>query len=273
MRTIVVSVPPDAVELASDRLWAAGAGAVEERAASGGLVELRTSLGSSDVRSLERLGVVPAEWEIGFEDADDAPAETWRRFVRPIEVRSGLVITPAWIDIETSSDVSVVRIEPGGSFGLGDHPTTRLSAAAADELVIPGDRVLDVGCGSGVLSIVAAQRGATQVIAIDIAEAAREATIDNAIRNGVGDLIEVTTTTVGAITGAFDVVLANILAPTLVSMAPDLRRVTARQGSLVVSGVLTGGYDDVVDALQPMQPVDERHLDGWSAVTFVHQEC
>jgi len=271
VRTVVVTVPVDAAEVASDRLWNAGARAVEEREAADGRVELRTSLAGDDAVSLERLGSVPGGWVVAFEDVDDAPAETWRQFARPIEIRPGLTIAPAWLGSAELPSGSV-RIEPGASFGLGDHPTTRLSAAAADALVGPGDRVLDVGCGSGVLGIIAARRGATRVVAIDVAEAAREATSGNSARNGVADLVEVSTTPVAEIHGVFDVVLANILAPTLVGMAPDLRRLTADDGRLVVSGVLTGGYDHVAEALRPMRPADARHLDGWSAVTFVHEQ-
>jgi ribosomal protein L11 methyltransferase len=155
---------------------------------------------------------------------------------------------------------------------LGDHPTTRLSAAVTHEVVRPGDRVLDVGCGSGVLSIVAALRGADRVVAIDVGEAAREATVDNAIRNDVRDRIDASTIPVTDVTGDFDVVIANILAPVLVSMATSLRRLTADRGVLVMSGVLTGGHDHVIEAMRPMRPIAERHLDGWSAVTLAHEQ-
>jgi ribosomal protein L11 methyltransferase len=250
----------------------AGARAVEERDVHDDRIELRTSLGSDDSVALERLGSVPDGWMVTFDDVDDSPAETWKRFVRPVEIRSGLVIAPAWSDVDIPSESSVIRIDPGGSFGLGDHPTTRLTAFVADQLVDTGDRVLDVGCGSGVLSIVAARCGASRVVAIDIAEEAREATIENAARNGVGDRIEASVAPLGIVAGTFDVVLANILAPALVSMSTDLSRLTAPHGSLVVSGVLTGGYDHVAGALEPMRVADARHLDGWSAITFVHQE-
>jgi len=268
VRTIVLTVPIDALDIASDRLWVAGARAVEERDVGGGVVELRTALASDDTRSLARLGDVPIDWNVRFEHLDDEPAETWREFARPIEVCGGLVIAPAWSEFDAPPDVTVVRIEPGGSFGLGDHPTTRLVAAATHGLVRRGDRVLDVGCGSGVLSIIAATCGAERVVAIDIADAAREATTDNAQRHGVDDRIDVSTTPIGHIDGVFDVVLANVLAPALVGMAPDLKRLTAHDGTLVVSGVLAGGYDHVAAALEPMRPVGAQHLDGWSAVSF-----
>jgi len=270
MRIVALTVPGEVAELAADRLWAAGAQAVEERDAGDGRVELRTSLGSADLVAGARLGEIPLEWSLDFIEVDPLPAETWREFARPIMVSDLLVIRPAWHETAGRPDGLDVAIEPGGSFGLGDHPTTRAVAAVVDDLARPSQHVLDVGCGSGVLAIVAAMRGAARVVAIDIAEAAREATEDNALRNGVADVVEASTTALGDIDGRFDLVLANILAPTLVAMAPDLQRVTAEHGRLVISGVLTGGYDHVVEALEPMRVIASRDVDGWSAVTLAH---
>lgn len=273
MRVLALTVPVAASELAADRLWTAGAQAVEERDAGGDHVELRTSLGSDDVVAVRRLGPVPADWSYEFVEVDSRPAETWREFVAPIVIGERLVIRPAWLPTGDDPDVLEIAIEPGGSFGLGDHPTTRSTAAVLDELAGPGARVLDVGCGSGVLAIIAARRGARQVVAIDIAEPAREATEENARRNGVDDVVEASTTPLGGIEGQFDIVLANILAPALVAMAPDLRRVTADDGRLVISGVLAGGYDHVVAALSPMRVIASRDVEGWSAVTLAHRSA
>lgn len=270
MRIPVVAVPIDAAELAADRLWAAGAQAVEERDLDDGRVELRTSLGDDIEVAARRLGDVPADWSVSFVEVDPRPAETWRSFARPIVVSERLVIRPAWQPAGGAAGVLDVAIEPGGSFGLGDHPTTRATAAVLDDLIETGQHVLDVGCGSGVLAVIAALRGAHRVTAIDIAEPARTATEDNARRNGVADRIVASTTPLDEIEGRFDLVLANILAPALVALAPDLRRVTAGGGRLVISGVLTGGYDHVVAALAPMEVLAWRDVDGWSAVTFAH---
>lgn len=270
MRVLVLSVPGDDVELASDRLWSAGAGAVEERPLGNGLAELRTILAESDRVSLGRLGTLPPTWQVSFETVDPQPLETWRQFARPIVVSESLVIRPAWLSATDRPGVVEVAIEPGGSFGLGDHPTTRLSAAAVWRATRPGDRVLDVGCGSGVLSIIAAHRGAADVVAIDIAESAREATDHNAVLNGVDDRIAASTDPVSAVDGTFDVVVANILAPVLVAIAADLRRLTAPEGRLVLSGILAERHDHVLAALHPMQVVGTQLLEGWASVELRH---
>ncbi len=270
MRVLVLCVPLDDAELASDRLWAAGACAVEERAADGSTAELRTILADSDDVSLARLGRLAPGWTVSFLDVDDAPAQTWREFSEPILVNDRLVVRPAWLARVDSPDVLEVEIEPGGSFGLGDHPTTRVSADATWRLTTAGSRVLDVGCGSGVLSIIAALRGASRVVAIDIAEAAREATLDNAARNGVTDRIEVSTSAIEHLSGSFDLVVANILAPALVAMSAHLRRLTAPDGRLVLSGVLAGQHAHVIAALAPMRVVTTTELEGWASVELCH---
>lgn len=273
MRILALTVPAAVAELAADRLWTAGAQAVEQRDLTDGRVELRTSLASDDDVAAARLGEVAPGWSVDFVEVDARPAETWREFARPIVVSDRLVIRPAWQPGGEVPGVLDVAIEPGGSFGLGDHPTTRSTAAVLDELIVPGQRVLDVGCGSGVLAIIAALRGAARVVAIDIAEPAREATDDNARRNGVTEVVEASTTPLDSVEGRFDLVVANILAPTLVALAPDLRRVTAIGGRLVISGVLADGYDHVVAALAPMRVVAAEQVDGWSAVTLAHPEA
>lgn len=270
MRIVALQVPAAEAEVAADRLWGAGARAVEEVDLDDGRVELRTSLGRDERAARRRFGGVPDGWVMGFMEVDERPAQTWRRFAQPIEVNERLVIRPAWLAPTNLAGVLDVSIEPGGSFGLGDHPTTRLSAAAVDALVRPGDRVADLGCGSGVLAIIAARRDAGRVVATDIAEAAREATVENAERNGVGHVIETSTTPIGELAGTFDLVLANILAPTLIDVAADLRRLTDRSGRLVISGVLSDGYGHVVTALAPMRVIEVHDLDGWSAVTLAH---
>lgn len=270
MRHVVLRVPEEAAELAADRLWSAGASAVEERASSEGLVELRSVLAQDEDTSSIRLGAVPADWTVTIEEVDEVASEAWRDHAAPIEVNDQLTIRPAWLLDEPGAGVTEVLIEPAASFGLGDHPTTRLSADAVWRLSRPGSRVIDVGCGSGVLGIIAARRGASHVEAIDIAEAAREATLDNARRNGVADRVVATTTPLDQVEGRFDLVAANILAPVLVSLADDLRRVTAAGGYLVLAGILVDRWDHVAEALAPMQVVETATLGEWAGLVLQH---
>ncbi len=159
----------------------------------------------------------------------------------PSWVDAALVVVPAWHDIDHRRPTCCASTSiPGAAFGLGDHPTTVLTLRLLRRTWWPGATVLDVGCGSGVLSVVAARLGAPYVEAIDISPAAVEATVANAERNGVAGAISVSTRPLAAIDEPFDLVLANLLAPVLVDLAPELRRVVAPSGALIVSGVLDG---------------------------------
>lgn len=270
MELAELRVPHTDAELAADRLWAAGTTGVEELELESGRLAFRAVLtgDSSDrIGVLARLGDLPDGWSLHWVDVDDAPSDAWREHVVPVEIDGpdGFVLRPAWLPPVGDGRVEIV-IEPGASFGLGDHPTTRLCAAATRSLVRAEHRVLDVGCGSGVLGIVAIRFGAARVTAIDVSAAAVDATRSNALLNGVDDAIEVSLTPLSRVRGSFDVVIANILAPTLVALADDLVRVLDDGGVLVVSGVLTESHEHVVAALAPLQVRRRRESGAWCAL-------
>lgn len=263
MRALVITVAAGEVELASDALWALGVVAVEERVGPHGTIELWTSLG--DEVGYDDIGL-PTRWPWRLEEVDEAVSETWREFAEPIWVDSDLVVQPKWVTFDAPVGVTVVQIDPGVTFGMGDHPTTMLSLRALRRELRHRDRMLDVGCGSGVLAIAAMKFGAASATAIDIAPAAVPVTSANSAANDVE--VEVSTTPLAEVTGTFEIVMANILAPTLVALAPDMRRVLAPGGALVISGVLEDAHQHVLDALVPLQVVATDIQDGWAAVTL-----
>ena len=272
MRSFVVTAPAGESELAADALWALGVCAVEERAsaASSSDVELWTAVADGEVAVKQAVSALRAGWTWRVETLDAEPAETWRDHARPVSIGNSVMIIPAWLDPPVPSDITPVYVEPEASFGLGDHPTTRLALAHLVAAVgeRPDARVLDVGCGSGVLAITAVLRGALCARAVDVSPAAVEATRHNALRNDVEALLDVDGTEIGALGGAYDIVAANILAPVLVSMAPELRRVTDPGGLLIVSGVLADRHDHVLDALAPLVAVETSETEGWAAITL-----
>ena len=270
LRVTVVTVPAADAELGADRLMQAGAFAVEERQIHDGRVELRAVLADSHTAARDRLGELPRQWSVTSETLDDTPAATWREYVAPVRIAPQLVVRPAWLPPVGEEGVTEVAIEPGATFGLGDHPTTRLCAAAVWRMRPPPARMLDVGTGSGVLAIVAVQAGAGHATATDIVDVSPAVVAANAARNGVADRITPSTTPLEQIDGVFDLVVANILAPTLIAMAHDLVRLTAPGGTLIVSGLLDGRYDHVVAALSPMEMIGVDRLEGWVALVLHH---
>lgn len=271
-RLLVVICGPADAELAADMLWGLGVTAIDERSV-GNLTELWTSVG-------DEVETVLADVEAhGFasriEEIDTSVVDTWRQHVDRFEVSARLAIRPAWVTASSESRVGQheLVIEPGATFGMGDHPTTRLCLRAVDRLVDRlagrGAQVLDVGTGSGVLAVAAAVLGAGFVTAIDLGPHSPIITRTNAAANGVGDRIVASDMPLSELDGWFDLILANILAPVLIEMAADLRRVLAPEGRLVISGLLGSRYRHVLDRLAPLRPIRIDGDSGWVAVELM----
>lgn len=274
MRAFVLTVPASESELAANALWSLGAAAVEERDVTpeASHVELWTVLGDEPGLVTSAADAFPERWRWRFAELDESIVNSWREHAVPTWVSPELVIVPAWKTLRPAppADVAVVSIDPGGAFGLGDHPSTMASLRALRAVQWPGASVLDVGSGSGVLGVVAARFGAPRVVSVDSSQAAVEATADNARRNGVAAVVDATRAPIAELQDPFDVVLANILAPVLVELAPELRRLTAPGGVLIVSGLLQDKFDHVVGALAPMRLVDRHDTQGWTALVLRH---
>ena len=276
MRAFVVTADGHDVDLASDVLWGLGVRAIEERPGEDrSQVELWTSVGEEDEAIERAVTALRGRWGHRVVDLDDVDAhasQRWREFASPMLVDDQLVVVPAWQ--EAPEAATVVYVEPGGAFGLGDHPTTLMSLRGLARLVRSDQRtddVIDVGCGTGVIAVTAAMLLGRRVRAIDVASAAVEATNGNARRNGVPDLVDADATALADVEGDFDVVVANIFAPVLVSLADDLRRVTRPDGRLLISGILAESHQHVLDALAPMRVVRTDVLDGWACVELCHR--
>ncbi|MBI2895458.1 MAG: 50S ribosomal protein L11 methyltransferase [Deltaproteobacteria bacterium] len=169
---------------------------------------------------------------------DEDWAETWKAHFEPVHVAGRLWVLPPWSPVPDDRDPTVV-IEPGMAFGTGSHPTTAWCLETLARILPsrPGAAVLDVGCGSGILGIAAKKLGAGRVTMIDNDVDAVAIARGNMETNGCTDL-EVGATPVDRIAGAFDVIVANILAPTLVELAPPIGRRLGPAGELLLSGIL-----------------------------------
>ena len=195
------------------------------------------------------------------------PEQDWVRLTQsqfaPVDVTPEFWIVPTWHEPPAQAR-QVIRLDPGLAFGTGTHPTTRMCLRWIATQSLAGQRVLDYGCGSGILAIGAAKYGASDIDAVDIDEAAVRATLDNAQANGV-------TLKAGlpdAAQGLYDTVLANILATPLKMLAPLLRAHVARGGSLVLAGILERQADELTAAYAPychLALADAQ--DGWVLMT------
>ena len=222
--------------------------------------------GDADAERAATL-VLAQPWaaDVHVQSLAPVPDADWVRLTQsqfePLAVTPSFWIVPSWHDAPAAAR-EVIRLDPGLAFGTGSHPTTRmvLRWIAANADAVQGARVLDYGCGSGILAIAAARFGAAEVVAVDIDPAAVGATADNAQRNRV-------TLQAGlpdAAHGGFDVVLANILARPLELLAPLLAGHVAAGGGLVLSGILERQADALAAAYAPLLPIGVlERLDGW----------
>ena len=214
------------------------------------------------VTELRRQG-----WAAAARPADDDPQLiAWRNGTRPICIGDGrLLVTLPWADVERHA-VPVVEIDPGGAFGAGTHPSSRLLLEALAARLQGGERVLDVGCGSGVLAIAAVVLGATAAVGIDIEDAALTATHANAVRNGVEPQVMASSVPLQAIDGTFDVIVANIGRDVLIDLAPDIERRLAPGGWLGLSGISPAQVSLVAAAFSALRVVATPRLDDWAAI-------
>jgi ribosomal protein L11 methyltransferase len=170
-------------------------------------------------------------------------SQTWKDHYRPLPVGHNLIIIPAWLQGTASSRTEIV-LDPGMAFGTGTHPSTRLCLEAMEDHLKPGDAVLDIGTGSGILSIAAALLGAGSVLSLDTDPHAVEAARQNVVRNNVPDRVQVLPGSLQQARKKFkhdppNLILANILAPTLESLLHDgLGDLLDADGCLILSGIL-----------------------------------
>jgi ribosomal protein L11 methyltransferase len=172
-------------------------------------------------------------------------AEECKRGFQPISVTRDIVILPAWDESEFPEKI-VIRIKPGMAFGTGDHATTQLCIRAIEKLLKPGNRILDVGCGSAILSIVSAKLGASHALGLDIDQDATENAKENLTLNDTGDIVEVRlgTANAGMTQGCFDLAVANINRVEIVESYDKIEPLVKDRGVLIFSGIPDGeeGY-------------------------------
>lgn len=196
-------------------------------------------------------------------------AEAWKAHYHPVRLGRRLVIRPRWIELETSPDDVVLVLDPGMAFGTGTHPTTQLCLEALEDLMQPGLRVLDLGCGSGILAIAAAKLGAAQVLALDIDPIAVRTTQENAQSNGAADrIIAQEGSLESVITSArrFDLIVVNILAKVIIAMCDQRLGDTVRPGGRAIfSGIIETQAEEVETALRKtgLEPVGRRQENDW----------
>ncbi len=187
--------------------------------------------------------------------AEEDWAESWKEYFHVERFGARIVVVPSWRTYAPQPDDVVLTLDPGMAFGTGQHETTRMCLEALERAARPGVRVLDVGCGSGILAIAAAKLGARDVRAVDVDPNCVRVTRENAAANGVDSTVRAETGSAGDAwpfgepAVGFDIVVANIIARVIIELASPLVAALAPSGALIVSGIIGEREQDVRDAL------------------------
>ena len=206
--------------------------------------------------------------------ADENWMASWKEHYHPIPIGKKLLVLPAWIEQADNSRIAV-KIDPSMAFGTGTHPSTQLCMELVEEYTEPGKPVIDIGCGSGILSIAALKMGASHALAVDIDPASVKATGENSSSNGVLEKVECGQGSVPEIkAGKFSliqapVVLANILAPILIRLFDaGMADLVAPGGVIILAGILAEQADSVIDSAgsHGLTFVEKRQSGDWVAL-------
>lgn len=220
----------------------------------------------------ERLNAEGIEHKIIADKCDvEGCLENWKKYFNPINIGEKLLIRPVWRDDYDPQGRIVLNLEPGLAFGTGTHETTRLCLQALEKHVKKGDIMLDVGCGSGILSVAALLLGAEHATGIDIDPLAVKSSIENAERNNVadrytgihGDLAE-------KASGCYDIITANIVADAIIMLSADIEKLMNDKTIYIMSGIIDTRLDDVLSALPPTIRIIEQYEEkGWICLAAI----
>ncbi len=228
--------------------------------------------------NLQQLGETIGQVEIRTGVIDDRDWNAaWKRFFKPIRIGKHLVIKPSWETFEPQCDDLVIELDPGMAFGTGLHASTRLTMTLLEQYMCPGSAVLDVGVGSGILSIAAARLGAQYVLGVDTDEEAVAIARENVLKNSRGNIshksvkehIELRVGSIDTleISQQFDCIVMNIRPNIIVPLVPYAATFLQTGGALIVSGILEEEGADLLHEIRNFEFIEHHHVteEGWIA--------
>lgn len=263
---------------------------VEQRSNSGTRITFFVSNNASGIemlsgikRSIVLLKENEKEFDLGSLEMtmknvkEEDWANNWKKYFKPFAIGEKIIIKPSWEELKEDQGKIVLKIDPGHIFGTGTHETTQLCIEAIEQYVKQGDKVLDVGCGSGILSIASMLLGAEKADAVDIDPNAVDIAYENAERNEInketyhviaGNILEDSTLDENYRGKCYDVVEANIVADIIIALAPNVCGYLKRNGIFIASGIITDRLDDVLNALKKnaFELVETKIKKDWAAV-------
>jgi ribosomal protein L11 methyltransferase len=203
-------------------------------------------------------------------------ADAWKEYFNVTRITDRIVVKPEWKPHTPAPDEIVIHIDPGMAFGTGTHPTTAMCLELLEKHLRPGQQVLDVGCGSGILMIGAAKLGAAGLTGIDTDPVAVDITRENLEKNKIDpDIFTLCATTLDKIPGSpYDLVMANIIAQVIVEITADIKKRMAPKGIALLSGIIQERKPDIMEALaaSDLALVSEKIQGEWVAMVVCHKD-
>ena len=284
MEWLQVSVDVDAevAEAVADVLsrFAPGGVAIEvsgeDRTLAVGSVTVRAYLPVGPDTPDTRQRLEEALWHLGQISPIPSPtfthvaeadwADAWKEHFHPLRVGEHIVIKPTWREFQASAGDIVIELDPGMAFGTGLHPTTQMCLMALEKSIQPGDRVLDLGTGSGILALAAAKLGARTVLALDTDPVAVAVARENVQLNGATDQVTVAQGSLEQATGTYDLVVVNILAKVIIALAREGLAACVRAGGRwVAAGIIDPQVGEVTTALTAagLRVTEQQRITDW----------
>ncbi len=222
---------------------------------------LEAMLAASDIRNSIEIKIVDdADW-----------SENWKKYFKQINVGQKLSVCPSWENPVFESGRQVIMLDPGAAFGTGAHATTRLCMELLEDRCPEGCRMLDVGCGSGILAIAAAKLGAKECFGVDIDPIAVKVANENSAENGVGEHTDFKVGSIELADGEYDVMCANIVADVIIMLAEDIAARLKKGCPVICSGIIEGRQQEVEEALVKAGLKIEKKIvsENWHAIAAV----
>jgi len=208
--------------------------------------------------------------EISFNEINDNDwSESWKKYYKPLRIGKNIVIKPSWEDFDIESDDIMIELDPGMAFGTGTHETTIMCTEALESFVSRDNKVYDIGCGSGILSIVGAKLGASNVVGVDLDPNSIKVSKENIKINNVEDKVEIVEgNLLDVIKDKADIIVSNILAEVIAGMTGDVRKYLVDDGVFITSGIILDKIDLVKDSLieNKFTILETRTLGKWACI-------
>lgn len=239
-------------------------------------VEDRIGTLKKSIRALEAYGIHLGACTFNTSEIfEEDWATAWEQYYKPVHVSELLTVTPTWETYEPrSKEEIIIELDPGMAFGTGTHETTTLCMKALEKYMTPDDVVIDIGCGSGILSITSVKLGAEHVYAYDLDEIAVKSALENIAINRCGERVTVKhQDLLTNVHHQVDVVVSNILAEVIIKVTPDVRSVLKDKGLFIASGIIDSKLEEVVQELKNngFKMIEIQHDGHWVSVVSIKE--